>query len=102
MQTVSVTIWQGHMAPLGYGDGVYTFNIQVDDGTILYVNNTMVIDQIGRYAYLGWVSGSIYLLGNMYYEFALTYANYGGGGAVMFTFNPPNSPNTNLLVNVTN
>ena len=78
--------WTGTLTPPS--TGTYTLALTSDDGSRLYVNSVLQIDNWGAH---GNQTRSVHmsLTGGQAYSIEIDYCEYGGGANCQFTWNPP-------------
>ncbi|PWU09214.1 MAG: hypothetical protein C5B50_27820 [Verrucomicrobia bacterium] len=76
--------------------GTYVFGTTCDDGSRLWVNGTLVVDNwtdqsaVAKY-------GQITLAGNTLYDIVMEYYQNGGGASAVLNWSPPGSGATNVI-----
>jgi hypothetical protein len=95
--------WSGYFYT-GNLTGYWTFTTNSDDGSYLWVNNKLVVNNGGGHGMIS-KSSTIYLNSTTYYPIKLLYGNGNGGYNIILSFIPPKtggSVGTNETTNGTN
>jgi hypothetical protein len=88
--------WLGSLkAP---ASGRYIFGLLSDDGTRLWMNDSLIINRWGAQAFT-WKMDTVYLVAGQMYNIRLEYYQAGGGSNCLLAWQPPGS---NVTINVAN
>lgn len=79
--------WSGYLYT-GNRSGRWTFKTQSDDGSYLWINNTLLVNNGGSHGMIT-QSGTIQLKSTTYYPIKLLFGNGGGGYDMILSFTPP-------------
>jgi hypothetical protein len=88
--------WAGYFYTGNHTLGYWTFTIQSDDGSYLWVNDQLIINNGGMHG-MDSKSGKIQLNSTTFYPIKLLFGQGVGGHNIIFSFTPPNenAPITN-------
>jgi hypothetical protein len=82
--------WTGFFYTGNNSRGYWTFNTSSDDGSYLWVNDTLIVSNGGMHS-LTKKTGTILLESTTYYPIKLLYGNGSGGYNITLSFTPPGS-----------